>query len=241
MKTLFVQNLWKAYGDFQAIKNASFSLSKGEVVGILGANGAGKSTTLECVLGTRKMDQGIVKILGMDPIRDRNKLFQKVGVQFQDGSYQEKIKVSEICEVTASLYEKSLEWNHLLLEFGLEGKKKSFVSKLSGGLRQRLSIVLALIPDPEVVFLDELTTGLDPRARRDVWKSLLRLKEKGISIVLTSHYMDEVEVLCDRIMILKKGECIFQGRVAEAIAYSPYESLEDAYLWFTEEEENESI
>ncbi|WP_195575573.1 MerR family DNA-binding transcriptional regulator [Paenibacillus sp. 1001270B_150601_E10] len=156
--------------------------------------------------------------------------------------YQEKIKVSELCEVTASLYQSSKDYTTLLHQFGLSNKLKSHVSELSGGQKQRLFIVLALIPNPEVVFLDELTTGLDARARRDVWKSLADLKAKGLTILLTSHFMDEVEALCDRIMILKKGRSIFYGTVEEAIAASPYEKFEDAYLWYTDEEENnESI
>jgi len=150
--------------------------------------------------------------------------------------------VDELCEVTASLYKTSLDYGDLLKQFGLSDKLKSLVSELSGGQKQRLFIVLALIPSPEVIFLDELTTGLDAKARRDVWKSLSELKAQGITILLTSHFMDEVEALCNKIMILKKGKSIFYGTVQEAIATSPYEKFEDAYLWYTDEEvENESI
>jgi len=150
--------------------------------------------------------------------------------------------VDELCAVTASLYKTSLDYRTLLKQFGLSEKLKSLVSALSGGQRQRLFIVLALIPNPEVIFLDELTTGLDAKARRDVWKSLSALKAKGITILLSSHFMDEVEALCDKIMILKRGESVFCGTVREAIAGSPHQKFEDAYLWYTdEEEENESI
>ncbi|MEM5770943.1 MAG: ABC transporter ATP-binding protein, partial [Bacillota bacterium] len=177
-----------------------------------------------------------------NPQKERKKLFERVGVQFQEANYQDKIRVAELCEVTASLYKTSLDYGDLLKQFGLSDKLKSLVSELSGGQKQRLFIVLALIPNPEVIFLDELTTGLDAKARRDVWKSLSALKEKGITILLTSHFMDEVEALCDKIMILKKGESIFCGTIQEAIATSPYERLEDAYLWYTDEEvENESL
>ena len=138
--------------------------------------------------------------MGMNPQKERKKLFERVGVQFQEANYQDKIKVAELCEVTASLYKTSLDYGALLKQFGLSDKLKSLVSELSGGQKQRLFIVLALIPNPEVVFLDELTTGLDTKARRDVWKSLSELKEKGITILLTSHFMDEVEALCDRII-----------------------------------------
>lgn len=235
--TVHVEKLCKFYDPIQAVDNIDISMGRGEVFGLLGANGAGKSTTIECILGTTKRDSGKVSILGMDPVQDRKELFQRVGVQFQEAHYQDKIKVSELCEVTAALYKTSLDYRALLKQFGLADKQNRYVSQLSGGQKQRLFIVLALIPDPEVVFLDELTTGLDPKARRDVWRSLSELKEKGITILLTSHFMDEVETLCDKIMILKNGQSIFYGTVQEAVAASPYENLEDAYLWFTDEED----
>lgn len=240
--TVEVKNLCKSYGHIKAAENINISICRGEVFGLLGANGAGKSTTIECVLGTKKPDSGTISILEMNPQKQRKKLFEKVGVQFQEANYQDKLKVAELCEVTASLYKTSLNYGALLKQFGLSDKLKSLVSELSGGQRQRLFIVLALIPNPEVVFLDELTTGLDAKARRDVWKSLAELKAKGITILLTSHFMDEVEALCNKIMILKKGKSIFYGTVQEAIAASPYKKFEDAYLWYTDEEaENESI
>ncbi|WP_313562206.1 ABC transporter ATP-binding protein [Ruminiclostridium cellobioparum] len=240
--TIEIKNLCKSYDHIKAVENINISVYRGEVFGLLGANGAGKSTTIECILGTKKQDNGTISILGMNPQKERKKLFDKVGVQFQEANYQDKIKVSELCEVTASLYKSSLDYGALLKQFGLSDKLKSLVSELSGGQKQRLFIVLALIPNPEVVFLDELTTGLDAKARRDVWKSLSQLKAKGITILLTSHFMDEVEALCNKIMILKKGESIFYGTVQEAIATSPYEKFEDAYLWYTDEEvENESV
>ena len=240
--TIEVKGLCKSYSQVKAIEHINISICRGEVFGLLGANGAGKSTAIECILGTKKQDSGTISILGMNPQKDRKRLFQKVGVQFQEANYQDKIKVYELCEVTASLYKNTLDYGILLEQFGLSEKLKSMVSELSGGQKQRLFIVLALIPDPDVVFLDELTTGLDARARREVWKSLLQLKEKGITILLTSHFMDEVEALCDKIMILKSGESIFCGTIQEAVAASPYEKLEDAYLWYTDgEDEYESI
>lgn len=240
--TIEVKNLCKAYNHVKAVENLNISICRGEVFGLLGANGAGKSTTIECILGTKKQDSGTVSILGMNPQKERKKLFEKLGVQFQEANYQDKIRVDELCAVTASLYKTSLDYRTLLKQFGLSEKLKSLVSALSGGQRQRLFIVLALIPNPEVIFLDELTTGLDAKARRDVWKSLSALKAKGITILLSSHFMDEVEALCDKIMILKRGESVFCGTVQEAIAGSPHQKFEDAYLWYTdEEEENESI
>jgi ABC-2 type transport system ATP-binding protein len=231
-----VEHLCKSYGDLQAVDAFSIEVKKGEVFGLLGANGAGKSTTIECILGTKKYDSGKVSLLGLDPLTRRKTLFEKVGVQFQESNYQDLITVGELCRVTASLYKSAQDYRMLLNQFGLADKEKSVVNELSGGQKQRLFIVLALIPDPEVVFLDELTTGLDARARRDVWRYLLDLKSRGLTIFLTSHFMDEVEVLCDRISIMKKGRVIFQGTVKEAVSKSPFDKLEDAYLWYTDEE-----
>lgn len=230
--------LTKSYGNLLAVKDVSLSVTRGMVFGLLGANGAGKSTTLECILGTKVADEGTVSILGENPTKNRKKLFEKVGVQFQESSYQDQITVAELCEVTASLYQKTADSFELLERFGIGDKKKSLVKELSGGQKQRLFIVLALIPDPEVVFLDELTTGLDAKARREVWKILLELKNKGLTIFLTSHFMDEIEALCDCICILKKGEIVFYGTVLEAIEKSPCDKLEDAYLWYTDEDTN---
>lgn len=231
-----VEHLKKAYGNNIAISDLSFTVKKGTVFGLLGANGAGKTTAIECILGTRKPDGGKISVLGFDPKSNRKELFEQVGVQFQEANYQENIRVDELCEVTASLYKNPVDYNSLLSEFGIADKAKSLVKELSGGQKQRLFIVLALTPNPRLVFLDELTTGLDARARRDVWKSLSRLKSKGLSILLTSHFMDEVETLCDSICILNKGRTVFYGTVAEAVAKSPYDKLEDAYLWYSDEE-----
>ncbi|BDB00639.1 ABC transporter ATP-binding protein [Clostridium botulinum] len=243
MEVIKVHNLYKSYGNVQVVKGVSLTVKKGEVFGLLGANGAGKSTTIECILGTKNFDDGQVSILGMNPKKERKWLFQKVGVQFQESNYQDKITVKELCEITEVLYKNPLDYNKLLEEFHLQDKVRNLVSELSGGEKQRLFIILALIPNPEVVFLDELTTGLDVKARRDVWKCLLNLKKQGLTIFLTSHFMDEVEVLCDKICILKNGVIDFYGTVEEAVALSPYEKFEDAYLWFVDEEElnDESI
>ena len=233
---IMAQNLSKRYGELMALDHVSLNVGNGEIVGLLGANGAGKSTMIECILGTKTADSGTARILGMDPLLERKRLFERVGVQFQEGAYQEKIKVGELCRTTACLYREALAYAPLLRQFGLEDKENSLVSELSGGQKQRLFIVLALIPAPEVVFLDELTTGLDARARREVWKSLTELKRKGLTILLTSHFMDEVEALCDRILILKKGKAVFCGTVQEAVAATPCEKFEDAYLFWTDEE-----
>lgn len=239
METIRIDDLWKSYGNVQAVKGISLSVNRGEVLGLLGANGAGKSTLIECVLGTRKPDRGTVSILGMDPKKDRSRLFERVAVQFQESSYQEKITVEELCRLTQALYRKPRDYNELLKRFGITEQRKKQVSELSGGQKQRLFIVLALIPDPEVVFLDELTTGLDTRARKEVWRCLSELKGNGLTIFLTSHFMDEVEVLCDRICILKKGEPVFLGTIEEAKEKSNCDKFEDAYFWFSDEEEKD--
>lgn len=231
-----VSQLCKLYGEKIAVDNLNLSVKQGTVVGILGANGAGKSTSIECILGTKKSDSGNVSICGMNPIKDRKKLFEKIGVQFQDSNYQSEIRVDELCEETACIYKNPADWRELLKEFGISDKERNQVKSLSGGERQRLFIVLALIPQPEVVFLDELTTGLDARARREVWRTLEKLKKDGLTIILTSHFMDEVEILCDEILILNKGKTVFYGTVEEAIKNSPCDKFEDAYLWYSDEE-----
>ena len=239
-KTIQISGLSKSYDGRKVIENLSFSVTAGEVFGLLGANGAGKSTTIECVLGTRTADSGSARILGLDPWKDRKRLFEQVGVQFQEANYPDKIKVKELCEETICLYKHPVAYEKLLQKFGLTDKMNALVSELSGGQKQKLFIVLALIPNPWVVFLDELTTGLDTKARRSVWKSLQELKEQGLTIFLSTHFMDEVEILCDRIGILKDGGFVFEGTVQEAVDLSPYEKLEDAYLWFTGEEETDN-
>lgn len=234
-----VEKLCKSYAGIRAVDSLDLSVLRGEVFGLLGANGAGKSTMIECILGTKKSDSGRVLILGMNPHAERKRLFERVGVQFQEANYQDRITVTELCQETYCLYKRPADYEALLKQFGLESKTKNMVQELSGGQRQRLFIVLALISNPEVVFLDELTTGLDTKARRSVWKSLSEFKREGLTIFLTSHFMDEIETLCDRIGILKNGRLVFCGTVHEAIASSPYEKLEDAYLWYTGEEESD--
>lgn len=234
--TIKAEGLNKSYNGVKVVNELSLTAHRGQIFGLLGANGAGKTTTIECLLGTRMFETGKVEVLGMNPVKERKKLFERVGVQFQESAYQEKITVKELCEVTAVLYPRPSDYEKLLMQFGLSDKKKSYVSELSGGQRQRLFIVLALIPDPEVVFLDELTTGLDAKARREVWRCLERMKENGLTILLTSHFMDEVEILCDKILILKSGVTVFSGTVKEAVEASRADNLETAYLWYTDDE-----
>ncbi|WP_282154581.1 ABC transporter ATP-binding protein [Cytobacillus gottheilii] len=234
---LTVQNLSVTYGTKKAIDNISFSIEPGEVIGLLGANGAGKSSAIMAVLGIEKSNYEELTMLGKSPILDRKEVFQEVGVQFQETNFQDKLTVREACEQWESLYKQTADVPILLQTFGLVGKETQLVKSLSGGERQRLAVLLALISKPKLVFLDELTTGLDTKARRMLWKQLLTMKEKGLAIVLTSHYMDEVEALCNKILILKEGKTVFHGTIQEAIYASEKATLEDAYLHYAGEED----
>lgn len=232
-----VENLKKSYNSKIVVDNLCLNVKKGEFFGLLGHNGAGKSTTIDCILGLKNFENGTVRILDMDPKKSRKKLFETVGVQLQSSSYQGKIKVWELCEEISVLYKEVDDYKRLLKKFSLEKLKDNYISSLSGGEKQKLAILLALLPKPEVVFLDELTTGLDTEARREVWKQLIELKKDKVTLFLTSHYMDEVEMLCDKICILKNGREVISGTVEEVISSSPYERLEEAYLWHIEKEE----
>lgn len=238
---LEVTGLTKNYGALRAVDTLDLRAEKGEIFGLLGHNGAGKTTTIECILGTRKPEAGQISVLGMDPVKDRKTLFARVGVQFQHSRFQDKLRVWEACEVTASLYPRGKDWKELLKQFGLSDKEKTPVKELSGGEGQKLSIVLALIPDPEMLFLDELTTGLDPKARRGIWKYLMDLKDGGVTIILTSHYMDEVEHLCDRIAILKNGVLMALGTPRELITRHGAENLEEVFLLYMDKDEEDTL
>ena len=206
MPILDVQNLTKEYRSVTAVDSVSFSVEPGEIFGMIGPNGAGKTTTIECSLGLRAPTSGTVSLLGMDPRNDRRKLFAKVGVQLQETAYQDQIRVREICGAIACMYENPVDWHELLERFNLADRENDKVAKLSGGMRQRLSIALALIPGPDIVFLDELTTGLDPRARRDMWDDIRQLRDDGVTVFMTTHYMEEAEYLCDRIAVISSGK-----------------------------------
>lgn len=230
------RNLTKKYKGRTVVNGLSFSVGKGEAFGLLGHNGAGKSTTIEMMLGLKKADDGSATILGMNAGRHKKELFEKVGVQLQSSNYQSNIRVEEICQEMAVLYKHPADYRELLKNFQLEQFLKVPVDKLSGGERQKLSVVLALIPVPEIVFLDELTTGLDTAARHEVWEKVKELKRSGTTIFLTTHYMEEAEKLCDRICLIKDGKKVVEGTVKEVVDNSPYEKLEEAYLWYMGEE-----
>ena len=231
-----VRNLTKSFSGRAVVDDLSFDVQKGEVFALLGHNGAGKSTTIDLILGLKTPDGGSAKILGMDAAKHRKQVFARLGVQLQNTQYQPNITVEEACIEYASLYAAPADYPRLLEQFGLATLRKRFVSKLSGGERQKLSVVLALIGNPEIVFLDELTTGLDVVARREVWRTLKGLKEQGLTIFLTTHYMEEAEALCDRVCIIKSGKKVVEGTIEETIAASGQRNLEEAYLFFMGEE-----
>jgi ABC-2 type transport system ATP-binding protein len=203
-----VQGLVKNYGSFSAVKGVHFEVQKGEIFGLLGPNGAGKTTTLEMLVGLRKPDDGTAIIGGHDILREIHKVKERIGVQLQSTTLFELLTVEEILRMYASFYPVHVSIPDLIEDMLLTEKSKSRIKGLSGGQKQRLAIALALVHDPDVVFLDEPTTGLDPQARRTLWDIVLRLKEKGKTIVLTTHYMDEAHVLCDRIAIMDQGTLI---------------------------------
>ena len=231
-----VKDLTKSFDKRVVVDGISFCVEKGEVFGLLGHNGAGKSTTIDLLLGLKKPDYGTGTIFGLDPAANRKAVFKRVGVQLQSANYQNNIRVDELCQEMSALYEQPEDYHRLLQFFSLEKFEKSQVNKLSGGERQRLSVALALINKPEIVFLDELTTGLDTAARREVWRHLKELKKNGTTIFLTTHYMEEAESLCDRIFLIKDGKKVTEGTVKNVIESSPYKSLEEAYLWYMGEE-----
>ncbi|RLQ96121.1 ATP-binding cassette domain-containing protein [Falsibacillus albus] len=203
-----VKHLVKKYGAFTAVKGIDFNVHKGEVFGVLGPNGAGKTTTLEMLVGLRKPDEGTGIIGGFDISRDIKKVKEVIGVQLQSTTLFELLTVEEILQLYGSFYRKQVDILTLIDDMILSDKRKSRIKSLSGGQKQRLAIALALIHDPLIIFLDEPTTGLDPQARRTLWDIILKLKESGKTIVLTTHYMDEAHVLCDRIAIMDQGNLI---------------------------------
>jgi len=203
-----VSNLRKVYGSTVAVADASFAVGEGEIFGLIGPNGAGKTTTMECVEGIRRPDQGAISVLGLDPHKDVYKLQHRIGVQLQQAHLQKRIKVWEAVDLWASLYPRTVDGEALLEQLGLTAKRGAWFMTLSGGQKQRLFIALALINDPEVVFLDELTTGLDPQARRAIWALVTGIRERGKTVVLTTHLMEEAERLCDRVAIIEHGQVI---------------------------------
>jgi len=204
-----VSGVRKTYGPTVAVDEVSFEVNDGEIFGLIGPNGAGKTTTMECIEGLRTPDRGSISVLGLDPFRQVYKLQDRIGVQLQQAQLQKRIKVWEAVDLWASLYQKkAIDGERLLEQLGLTDKRNAWFMNLSGGQKQRLFIALALINDPEVVFLDELTTGLDPQSRRAIWDLVRGIRERGKTVFLTTHLMEEAERLCDRVAIIEHGRII---------------------------------
>jgi len=204
-----VSRVRKTYGPTVAVDEVSFEVNDGEIFGLIGPNGAGKTTTMECIEGLRTPDRGTITVLGLDPFRQVYKLQERIGVQLQQAQLQKRIKVWEAVDLWASLYrKKAIDGAHLLEQLGLTDKRDTWFMNLSGGQKQRLFIALALINDPELVFLDELTTGLDPQSRRAIWDLVRGIRERGKTVFLTTHLMEEAERLCDRVAIIEHGRII---------------------------------
>ena len=208
MPVIEVTDLHKRYGDLVAVDDVSFAVEAGEIFGVLGPNGAGKTTTVECVAGLRAPDAGAVRSLGLDPRRDAAQLRQRVGVQLQESQLPDRLRVAEALELYASFYRNPADPAALIDKLGLASKRNTAYKKLSGGQKQRLSIALALVGNPEIAILDELTTGLDPQARRDTWGLIEQVRDSGVTIVLVTHFMEEAERLCDRVAVIDRGRVV---------------------------------
>jgi len=203
-----VKNLRKTYGKLVAVDDISFEVAEGEIFGLLGPNGAGKTTAVECLQGLRNYDSGNVHVLGLDPRQDAQALRRRIGSQLQESALPDRIKVWEALDLFASVAPEAMDWHTLLEQWGLAEKSKASFGNLSGGQRQRLFIALALVNNPSVVFLDEMTTGLDPAARRVAWELIRAIRDRGTTVVLVTHFMDEAEHLCDRLAIVDRGKII---------------------------------
>jgi ABC-2 type transport system ATP-binding protein len=234
-----VQHLHKSYGETVAVDDVSLAVEEGEIFGILGPNGAGKTTTVECIAGLRTPDRGGIRVLGLDPGRDRSELTQRLGIQLQDGQLPGRLRVAEALRLYSSFYRTPADWRSLMDMLGLAGKSGTRFDKLSGGQKQRLSIALALVGSPRVAVLDELTTGLDPQARRDTWELIRDVRSRGVTIVLVTHFMEEAERLCDRVALIDSGRVVVvdtpaglteRVEVEQRIQFRPSVPLDDALL-----------
>lgn len=212
------QDLIKTYDNKKVVNKASFEVKKGEIFGILGPNGAGKTTTLEMIETMRPIDSGTAVLDGIDVASNTWKIKEIIGIQPQSPSFEEKTKLTELLEFFASTYGRNVDAKKLLADVGLAEKAGSYAEKLSGGQRQRFSIATALVNKPKVLFLDEPTTGLDPQARRNLWELIQKIRTQGVTVILTTHYMEEAQLLCDRVAIMDKGKIIAQGTPKKLIA-----------------------
>lgn len=228
-----VERLHKSYGSTVAVDDVSFTVTAGEIFGILGRNGAGKTTTVECLVGLRKPDRGRISVLGHDPERDHAEVTRHVGVQLQDNHLPERLRVGEAMRLYRSFYPDPADPADLLAQLGLAGRERTPYGKLSGGQKQRLAIGLALVGRPRIAVLDELTTGLDPHARRDTWDLIDGVRAQGVTIVLVTHFMPEAERLCDRIAVIDAGRVLTTGTPAELVEQAGQSTLEDAFVSLT--------
>jgi ABC-2 type transport system ATP-binding protein len=211
------EGLAKRYGGLQAVADVSFEVRRGEIFGLLGPNGAGKTTSVECVQGLRTPDAGRVDVLGLDPRTQASALRQRIGAQLQESSLPQRLRVGEALALFSSFQPAGPPWRSVMRDWGLEAKEKTAFGNLSGGQRQRLLVALALVNDPEVVFLDEMTTGLDPAARRSTWELIERVRSEGTTVVLVTHFMDEAERLCDRLAVIVRGRVVATGTPADLV------------------------
>jgi ABC-2 type transport system ATP-binding protein len=233
MPLIEVTELRKSYGNRVAVDGVSFTVERGEIFGILGTNGAGKTTTVECLQGLRRADGGTISVLGLDPATDRAALTRRVGVQLQESRLAPKLRVREALELFASFYPDPADVDVLLDRLDLRDHARSFFGKLSGGQKQRVSIALALVGNPEVAILDELTTGLDPHARRETWRLVEGVRATGVTVLLVTHFMDEAERLCDRVAIFDTGRVVATGTPTELRAAAGAATLDDAFVSLT--------
>jgi ABC-2 type transport system ATP-binding protein len=232
--TVDVHNLRKTYGQKVAVADLSFSVASGEIFGILGPNGSGKSTAVECIAGLRDADRGEIRVLGIDPQTHPELIREHVGVQFQDAGLHDKITVHEALTLFASFYDSPADVDELLTMLDLREKRDARFQSLSGGQKQRVSIALALIGNPKVAILDELSTGLDPQARRITWEVVRRERDTGATVLLVTHFMEEAERLCDRLIIIDHGQIIAEGSPQELIdSVDGAQSLEDVFVAIT--------
>ncbi|MEV4160513.1 ABC transporter ATP-binding protein [Nonomuraea dietziae] len=230
MTAIRVSALRKTYGANVAVDDVSFTVDAGETFGVVGHNGAGKTSTVECLSGLRRPDGGSIEVLGLDPARRRRALAERIGVQLQEAGLPDRLKVAEALRLFAAFYRRPDDWRQVMERWGLAPLARKAYGDLSGGQRQRLQIALALVGSPELVILDELTTGLDPVARRETWALVGELKAAGVTVVLVSHFMDEAEALCDRIAVFAGGRIISLGTAAELMTATGTNSLDEAYL-----------
>ena len=234
-----IAHLRKTYGALAAVDDVSFSVAEGEIFGILGPNGAGKTTTVECAIGLRAPDSGKIRLLGLDPRAERAQVHEVVGVQLQASAQPAKLKVREILDMYASFYRQPADVRELTEALGLAGKLGDYYKSLSGGQRQRLSVALALIGRPKVAVLDEMTTGLDPQARRDAWDLIAGIRERGVTILLVTHFMEEAERLCDRVALIDHGRIVAldtpaglsaQARGGKTVRFQPSSGFDERLL-----------